>query len=108
MLSTKKISALIPRNWQRKRLSALRLRVGIRRTDSHREVAMPGERDASRNKIHADDDCLTGHNCDGNVAMSSHSAVVISPTRNAIGSFDHGAGRIRSQSFIIRAARAAK
>jgi hypothetical protein len=69
---------------------------------------MPGERDAPRNKVHVDDDCLAGDGYDGNVAMPSHSAVVIFPTRSAVGSFDHGAGQIRSQSVIIRAARAVK
>jgi hypothetical protein len=49
---------------------------------------MPGERNASRNKIHVDDDCLAGHDCDGNVARCSDSAVVISPRRSAVESFN--------------------
>src|ERR1035441_5447519 len=108
-LSTRKISDLILRHWQRKRPAALLLRVGIRWSDSQTSgEAMPGERDASRNKDHVHDDCLAGHDCDGNVARSSHSAVVISPTRSAVESFDYGAGRIRGQPGIIRAARAVK
>lgn len=69
---------------------------------------MPEERDAPRNKVHVDDDCLAGDGYDGDVAMSSHGAVVISPARSAVGSFDQDAGWIRSQSDIIRAERAVK
>jgi hypothetical protein len=69
---------------------------------------MPDDRHASRLKVQIDDDCLVGHDCNGDAARLSRRAVVVSPTRSAVGFFDYGAGRIRSQPGIIRAARAVR